>query len=290
MIRGRPPSRRPASPGDSTSWKYGSRSASRARASRHRARGRGSWRRRRGACPCRLAVRGEPSRSGRSPTSATCGASSRSPPSLYRNEPQLDRAAQAWTAKRLDRTGQSVLQARRGAVLPGLARRPAGGRISAHIDRRFNEFQDNGWGLFGFFECEDYARAAARAARRRRAWLREHGRDRMVGPMDFTTNDECGLLIEGHERPPIILEPWHHPYYQRCSSRRASRRRWTCMWSLHISGRDEVRRRSGELAEKVEASTGSSAAPCASRTCTPRWTRSSRSTTPPGSTTGLRCR
>ena len=33
--------------------------------------------------------------------------------------------------------------------------------------------------------------------------------------MDFTTNDEIGVLIEGHEYPPIILCPWHHPYYQR---------------------------------------------------------------------------
>jgi hypothetical protein len=31
------------------------------------------------------------------------------------------------------------------------------------------------------------------------AWLRERGRDRMVGPMDFTTNDEIGVLIAGHE-------------------------------------------------------------------------------------------
>ena len=36
----------------------------------------------------------------------------------------------------------------------------------------------------------------------------------MVGPMDFTTNDEAGLLIEGHDRPAIILAPWHRPYYQ----------------------------------------------------------------------------
>ena len=32
--------------------------------------------------------------------------------------------------------------------------------------------------------------------------------------MDFTTNDECGLLIEGYERHPMILEPWHPPYYR----------------------------------------------------------------------------
>jgi len=33
----------------------------------------------------------------------------------------------------------------------------------------------------------------------------------MVGPMDFTTNDEVGLMIEGFERRPIILSSWHHP-------------------------------------------------------------------------------
>jgi len=39
--------------------------------------------------------------------------------------------------------------------------------------------------------------------------------------MDFTTNDECGLLVEGHDRPPIIFTPWQHPYYQGCSRGRA---------------------------------------------------------------------
>jgi GNAT superfamily N-acetyltransferase len=32
--------------------------------------------------------------------------------------------------------------------------------------------------------------------------------------MDFTTNDECGLLIEGYDRDPMILQPWHPPYYR----------------------------------------------------------------------------
>jgi GNAT superfamily N-acetyltransferase len=45
-------------------------------------------------------------------------------------------------------------------------------------------------------------------------WLRQRGRERMLGPMDFTTNDECGLLVEGHDRDPLVLEPWQPPYYQ----------------------------------------------------------------------------
>ena len=36
----------------------------------------------------------------------------------------------------------------------------------------------------------------------------------MLGPMDFTTNDEIGILIEGFDRRPMILEPWHPPHYR----------------------------------------------------------------------------
>ena len=42
-------------------------------------------------------------------------------------------------------------------------------------------------------------------------WARGKGRGRILGPMDFTTNDEIGILIEGYERRPMILEPWHPP-------------------------------------------------------------------------------
>ncbi len=87
------------------------------------------------------------------------------------------------------------------------------GRISAHVDHRLNELQDNRWGLFGFFECEHDPEAASALLDAAAAWLRARGRDRIVGPLDFSTNHECGLLVAGHELPPQILENWHHPYY-----------------------------------------------------------------------------
>ncbi len=89
------------------------------------------------------------------------------------------------------------------------------GRITAHIDHRWDEVQGGSDGMFGFFDAvEDEAvvRALLDAAS---DWLRERGRARMLGPMDFTMNDECGILIEGFDEPSMILEPWHPPYYQR---------------------------------------------------------------------------
>jgi GNAT superfamily N-acetyltransferase len=132
------------------------------------------------------------------------------------------------------------------------------GRISAHVDRNLNEFQDNRWGLFGFFECEDDPEAARALVDTAEAWLRERGRDRMVGPMDFTTNDECGLLIEGHERPPIILCPWQHPYYQRlleetCALQKAMD---LLMWELQVSDKSKVHQAIWDVADAVEAQHG----------------------------------
>lgn len=87
------------------------------------------------------------------------------------------------------------------------------GRISAHIDHRFNDFQRNDWGIFGFFECVADAEVAKALLDAAASWLSQRGRDRMVGPMDFSTNHECGLLVEGFQHRPQILENWHHPYY-----------------------------------------------------------------------------
>ena len=87
------------------------------------------------------------------------------------------------------------------------------GRISAHIDHRFNEHQGNAWGWFGFVEFEDDPEVVAGLLEAARGWLRGRGRDRMVGPADFAMNDECGILIEGFEREPLIRQPWHPPHY-----------------------------------------------------------------------------
>jgi GNAT superfamily N-acetyltransferase len=132
------------------------------------------------------------------------------------------------------------------------------GRISAHVDRHLNEFHDNRWGLFGFFECEDDPVAARALLDAAEGWLRGRGRDRMVGPMDFTTNDECGLLIEGHERTPTILTPWQHPYYQRLLEHDGElvKAMDLLMWELRIQGRDKVDPRIWRLADQVEARHG----------------------------------
>lgn len=124
------------------------------------------------------------------------------PPLRFERRQFLDRSKNPWFAH----AEAELMLAERGTEVVG--------RISAQIDSRWDEFQGGNDGLFGFFECEndpEVARALVDAAS---DWLAARGRERMLGPMDFTMNDECGILIEGYDQPSMILEPWHPPYYR----------------------------------------------------------------------------
>ena len=179
------------------------------------------------------------------------------PSELYRNEPRWIAPLDMDVRKRLDRARNPFFEHAEAEYFLAWRDGQPVGRITAHIDHRFNEFQSNRWGMFGFFECERSAETAHALLGTAEAWLRERDRDRMVGPMDFTTNDECGLMIEGHERPPIILSSWHHPYYQELlESYGLVKAIDLLMWSLHISGRSNVRDAIWRRAERVESEYG----------------------------------
>jgi GNAT superfamily N-acetyltransferase len=140
------------------------------------------------------------------------------------------------------------------------------GRITAHIDHNFNRFQGNEWGMFGFFECEDDAEAAAALLSTAEEWLRARDRDRMVGPMDFTTNDECGVLVDGYERLPTILTGWHHRYYPSLIEGAGLTKAMDLyMWDLFVSDRDSVHPAIWEAAEQVESKYGITVRPMRKR-------------------------
>jgi len=130
------------------------------------------------------------------------------------------------------------------------------GRISAQVNHAFNEYQDKRWGWFGFLELEDeeVLRALLDAAG---AWLRARGSERMVGPADFSMNDESGVLIEGFDLRPMIRQPWHPPYYQRLMEQAGMEKAMDLlMWNLEVSDRAKVLPVIFELAEKVESDHG----------------------------------
>jgi len=88
------------------------------------------------------------------------------------------------------------------------------GRIAAIVNRAHNAFQDDRWGFFGFFECEDDAVAAAELLAAAADWVKAKGCDTLVGPANPSTNYECGLLTAGFDTPPTVMMTYNPPGYQ----------------------------------------------------------------------------
>ncbi|PYP84871.1 MAG: N-acetyltransferase [Blastocatellia bacterium AA13] len=87
------------------------------------------------------------------------------------------------------------------------------GRIMAILNRAHNEFHEEHAGFFGFFESEDDWEAAERLLGAARDWLLQKGAKVMRGPVNPSTNYECGLLVEGLDQDPAVMMTYNPPYY-----------------------------------------------------------------------------
>jgi len=87
------------------------------------------------------------------------------------------------------------------------------GRIAAIHNRAHNAFHDDTVGFFGFFECIDEQDVADALFAEAAGWLKAHGLTVMRGPASLSTNDECGLLVDGFDTPPTLLNPHNPAYY-----------------------------------------------------------------------------
>lgn len=87
------------------------------------------------------------------------------------------------------------------------------GTISSHVDHLHTEIHNEKIGMFGFFETvNDYAVAEALLSTARE-WVRQRGLVALRGPLSFSQNDECGLLIDGFDGPPMIMMTYNPRYY-----------------------------------------------------------------------------
>jgi GNAT superfamily N-acetyltransferase len=87
------------------------------------------------------------------------------------------------------------------------------GRVAAILDRNYNRFHEEETGFFGFFECADSPELARMLLTTARGWLRSRGACVMRGPVNPSTNYECGLLIDGFDSDPFVMMTYNPPYY-----------------------------------------------------------------------------
>ena len=92
------------------------------------------------------------------------------------------------------------------------------GRISAHYDELAlaqppEQGMGPGTGNWGLLEAEDEAAAHALIAKAEE-WLRNRGMTRVLAPISLSIWEEPGLLVKGHDHPPMVMMGHNRPEYE----------------------------------------------------------------------------
>lgn len=88
------------------------------------------------------------------------------------------------------------------------------GRVAAIIDQNYIDFRREKTGFFGFFESVNDPDVSRALIEQVKSFLRTQGLKTMMGPVNPSTNDECGLLIDAFDASPYLMMPYNPPYYQ----------------------------------------------------------------------------
>ena len=136
----------------------------------------------------------------------------RLPETLYRNDPTFIPMLRSSERKMLDPTRNPFY--RHAEAEHYLARRDGRlvGRASAIRNQGHEEFHKEKTGFFGYFDAENDPEAARALLGSVEEWLRARGLERVRGPVNPSTNDPCGTLVEGFKWPPFILMTGNPPY------------------------------------------------------------------------------
>ena len=165
------------------------------------------------------------------------------------------------------------------------------GRISAQIDRNFNDYQGNDWGMFGFLELEEDPEVAERAARRRRG-VAGRARPRPDGRADGLHDERRVRRADRGPRPRAVhqaaLAPALLPAPVRGGGPEQGDRPVDVGAAHHRTARRSCRR-SWRWPRSSSPSTASASARCPAGACAGSSTCSARPTTRPGRTTGASC-
>lgn len=135
------------------------------------------------------------------------------PPRFYADDPHYVPALLFERRQHLDRRRNPFFQSAEACFWLALRDGRAVGRIGAQVDHEALA-RHEGVGHFGLLEAEDDPEAFGALLGAAEAWLRARGMRRVRGPFDLSINDQCGLLVEGFDSPPMVMMGHARPYYR----------------------------------------------------------------------------
>lgn len=88
------------------------------------------------------------------------------------------------------------------------------GRVAAIINHAYNKFHDEKTGFFGYFESVNETSVCHKLLERVQNHFKNKGMTKVLGPVNLSTNYECGLLVKGFNDPPQVMMTYNPPYYR----------------------------------------------------------------------------
>ena len=133
---------------------------------------------------------------------------------LYGNDPNWVPPVKYFQKELFDREKHAFHE--HADVTAFLARNGEGravGRIVSIVNHAHNDYHNERTGFFGFLEGERDEELFSLLLSAAEEKLRRAGMDKARGPMNFSTNEECGLLVKGFDSPPMIMMTYNPPWY-----------------------------------------------------------------------------
>jgi len=141
------------------------------------------------------------------------------PNRLYGNDPNYVTPLKSERLEFFDRSKNPFYRAAKTRLF--LARRDGEtvGRIAECVNFAHNDYHVEQTGFFGFFDCIDDFEVASTLLKTAMIELKRAGMERMRGPVNFSTNHECGFLVEGFDSPPVVMMTYNPPYLPRLAGK-----------------------------------------------------------------------
>jgi len=88
------------------------------------------------------------------------------------------------------------------------------GRCAAFVNHDHLDRHQDATGHFGFLDTRREEPEAVSALMKEVGdWLRARSMHHIAGPYNFSVNEECGLLVDGFDKPPVVMMPHGRPDY-----------------------------------------------------------------------------
>lgn len=126
------------------------------------------------------------------------------------------------------------------------------GRIAAVNDPAYNQFHNTDYAFFGMFDAVNDPAVASALFDAAEAFGRARRMKAIMGPVNLSTNHDCGLLVEGFDFPPAMMMPFNSPYYS-ALLQGVGLTKLKDLWSYDLSTQVAPPERVVRVAEKLKA-------------------------------------